>query len=83
MTTIEQESLVNLNPANGITKVFAFAGAGKTYSLCKFSERQQLKGKRGIYLAFNKAAEQDARKRFPASVKCLTVNGLAYSSKVS
>ncbi|TBR76149.1 MAG: ATP-dependent helicase [Burkholderiaceae bacterium] len=58
-----------------MTKVVAYAGTGKTSSLCALAQRNR--GMRGLYLAFTKSAETDARQRFPRSVQCKTVNALA------
>jgi hypothetical protein len=35
-------------------------------------------GKRGLYLAYNRATADAARKRFPSSVACVTAHALAY-----
>lgn len=74
--TAQQAALVN-SPLEGITKVNAFAGAGKTTSLCALASRQS--GKRCLYLAFSKAAQMDAAKRFGNSARCITIHGLAFS----
>lgn len=58
-------------------KIVAFAGSGKTTTLCETAKVQ--KG-RGLYLAFNKAIQQDAEKRFPRNVMCRTAHSLAFAA---
>lgn len=55
--------------------VQAFAGTGKTTTLRMLAER--LLGKRVLYLAFTKANQIDAEKKFGRGVKCLTTHALA------
>jgi hypothetical protein len=40
----------------------------------------QAVGKRGLYMAFNRAAAQDARRRFPGNVQCRTAHSLAFGA---
>jgi len=75
--TAQQAALVH-GPVEGIIKVNAFAGAGKTTSLCALASRHA--DKRCLYLAFSKAAQMDASKRFASSARCLTIHGLAFAS---
>ncbi|WP_327350275.1 UvrD-helicase domain-containing protein [Streptomyces sp. NBC_01304] len=56
----------------------AGAGTGKTSTLAFLAE--QTGGRRGRYLAFNRAIAQDAATRFPASVQCKTAHSLAYGA---
>ncbi len=76
MNLTDEQKAVSLAPLSGMTKVVAYAGTGKTSSLCALAQRNR--GLRGLYLAFNKSAEMDARQRFPRSVQCKTVNALAF-----
>ena len=79
LSTAQQDSIANAK-LEGITKVPAYAGTGKTYSLVKLSIQQATQDKRGLYVAFNKAAEMDAKKRFPAKfVTTKTVHALAFA----
>lgn len=76
----QQWSIANAK-LEGITKVSAYAGTGKTTALSKLSIQQAVQEKKGLYLAYNKSAEMDGRKRFPAKfVTVKTVHALAYAS---
>lgn len=60
-----------------MTKVVAYAGTGKTSSLIEYAcERPN---SRGLYVAFNKATQLDASRRFPQHVLCKTINSLAFA----
>jgi superfamily I DNA/RNA helicase len=56
-------------------KIAAFAGTGKTSTLRLLAESTQ---RRGIYLAFNKAAASEASASFPQNMNCLTTSAIAY-----
>lgn len=58
-------------------KVIAFAGAGKTSTLVQYANRRS-RGQ-GLYIAFNKDIKEEALRRFPSNVKCMTSHGLAYA----
>lgn len=58
-----------------LVKVQAFAGTGKTRSLLAYSQRRP--HKRFLYIAFNKAAAEEARRRFPSNVQCRTMHSVA------
>lgn len=73
--TQEQEAI--LNAKEDIIKVTAYAGSGKTFVLENFAKKNIKK--RGLYIAFNKDLKMEAEKRFPESVKCMTMHGLAFS----
>ncbi|ETS64171.1 hypothetical protein PaG_01407 [Moesziomyces aphidis] len=74
--THEQARFVNRDVRPGeIIKVQAFAGTGKTRSLLAYADRRP--NKRFLYIAFNKAAAEDARRRFPAHVQCRTMHSVA------
>ena len=72
--TDEQESI--LASDTKVIKVNAYAGTGKTFILEKFSQRHIKK--KGLYIAFNRELKNDAEKRFPSTVKCMTIHGLAF-----
>ncbi|WP_454909604.1 UvrD-helicase domain-containing protein [Variovorax gossypii] len=78
MQTTAEQSAVADAPLSGVTKVIAYAGTGKTTALVALAHRNR--HLRGLYLAFNKSAELDARQRFPRTVQCKTVNALAFGS---
>ena len=75
--TAQQDAIAHAE-LSGILKVVAYAGTGKTFSLVELSKKQSICGNHGLYLAYNKSSESDARKRFPASITCRTVHSLAY-----
>jgi hypothetical protein len=76
MSLSEEQTAVVLAPLEGVTKVEAYAGAGKTSTLVALAQRHPRI--RGLYLAFTKSAEMDAKQRFPHTVRCKTVHGLAF-----
>lgn len=72
--TDEQELILESDAR--VIKVNAYAGTGKTFILEKFSQRHVKK--KGLYIAFNRELKNDAEKRFPSTVKCMTIHGLAF-----
>ncbi|KAJ1582169.1 hypothetical protein NDA15_004229 [Ustilago hordei] len=71
-----QERFVRRDVRPGeLIKVQAFAGTGKTRSLLAYAERRP--NKRFLYIAFNKAAADEARRRFPDHVQCRTMHSVA------
>lgn len=56
--------------------VNAFAGSGKTTILKMLANAAP--GKRFTYIAYNKAAKQEASHSFPRNARCYTSHGLAY-----
>jgi len=70
----EEQSAVLDSDAH-VRIVQAFAGAGKTTTLRMLADR--LRNKRVLYLAFTKANQLDAEKKFGSNVKCLTTHALA------
>ncbi|SPO28652.1 related to DNA helicase Fdhp [Ustilago trichophora] len=74
--THEQDRFVRRDVRPGeLIKVQAFAGTGKTRSLLAYAERRP--HKRFLYIAFNKAAAEEARRRFPDHVQCRTMHSVA------
>jgi len=74
--TPEQSEVIS-SRTEGLTRVIAYAGTGKTTSLVEYArERPRL---RGLYLAFNKATQLDASRRFPTSVLCKTIHSMAFA----
>jgi hypothetical protein len=57
--------------------LIAGAGTGKTSTLIMMGQAVR---KRGLYMAFNRATAQDARRRFPESVQCRTAHSLAFAA---
>lgn len=78
MKLTAQQQAIASHRLDGTLKVIAYAGTGKTSSLVALSHKQAERGKRGLYLAFNKSSENDARSRFPSTVVCRTVHSLAF-----
>lgn len=56
------------------TRVIAFAGAGKTSTLTNMARNTS---RRGVYIAFNRAIAQEAQRKFPNNVQCMTAHSLA------
>jgi superfamily I DNA/RNA helicase len=75
MLTDEQNEIIQSVKENNLTKVIARAGCGKTFTLTKVVE--QLKPKKALYLAYNKAIKEEAEKKFPSSIEVKTVHALA------
>lgn len=73
--TDEQENIIVCEKRK--IKVVAFAGTGKTSTLVNYAKRRS-RG-RGLYIAFNKDMKEDALRRFPSNVRCMTSHGLAYA----
>ncbi len=75
--TNEQQEVVDASGRRERIKVFALAGTGKTSTLKAIAElysRQRM-----LYLAFNKAIAEEAKRKFPHNVEVRTVHGLAYT----
>ena len=75
LTQEQTDILSSLNKEDQI-KIFAFAGTGKTTTLKEIASAYP-KAKI-LYLAFNKAIEQEAKGKFPRNVEVRTVHSLAY-----
>lgn len=73
--TDEQQAIVAC-PANTII-VKAPAGSGKTSTLVHFAKARPRE--RMLYLAFNRAIKEEAARKFPSNVRCVTTHGLAYA----
>lgn len=73
----EQQAIID-SPESSI-KVKAGAGTGKTSTLVGYSSAR--KGKRFLMLAFNKAIQTEAEKRFGKNVTCRTGHSVAYAGE--
>lgn len=76
--TREQAAIVEAAPKlrpGECLRVIAFAGAGKTSTLRAVA--RAMDGRRGLYVAFNKSIAQEARARFPDTVRCQTMHSVA------
>lgn len=76
--TQEQLSIVETAMDGKDMVIKAFAGTGKTSTLCLVANN--LLGKRCVYLAFNKAIAEEAKAKFPNTVVVKTTHALAYAS---
>ena len=73
--TEEQKQCVEVARQGKDLKIKAFAGSGKTSTLLAIAK--ELSGK-GLYLAYNKAIQTDAARKFPLHVDCKTAHSIAY-----
>lgn len=73
--TDEQKQCVETARCGKDLKIKAFAGSGKTSTLVAIAK--ELSGK-GLYLAYNKAIQMDAARKFPSHVDCKTAHSIAY-----
>jgi ABC-type glutathione transport system ATPase component len=71
--TEEQVAACDVFASGEELALIAGAGTGKTTTLEMLGRTTR---KRGIYVTFNKAAADDASKRFPREVKCSTAHSL-------
>lgn len=76
--TDEQSAAAEAFTSGEPLAIQAGAGTGKTSTLAFLAE--QTPGRRGRYLAFNRAIALDAASRFPATVACKTAHSLAYAA---
>ncbi len=72
--TAEQEAIFGCKAH--VLKVSAFAGTGKTTTLRGFAEANP--SSRILYVAFNKAIQLEAERKFPAHVTARTAHSIAY-----
>lgn len=72
--TDEQELVCCAN--DNLVLVKAYAGCGKTSTLVEYARRRP--NERLLYLAFNRAIKEEASRKFPKNVECVTTHGLAY-----
>jgi superfamily I DNA/RNA helicase len=74
--TKEQEAIVAAARQDRNIAINAFAGTGKTTTLGMVAEA--LPRKRILYLAFNKAIAEEAKRRMPSNVDARTFHSLAF-----
>lgn len=75
--TEEQQAAREAFASGSDLALIAGAGAGKTSTLVLMGAATQ---KRGLYMAYNKAAAEDARRRFGPNVECRTSHAIAYQA---
>jgi F-box protein 18 (helicase) len=74
--TPEQQAILDFPLSRGeVLKINAYAGAGKTSTLCAIAEKHN---EPCLYLAFNKSVESDALMRFPVNTTAKTGHALAW-----
>ncbi|MHB1668656.1 MAG: UvrD-helicase domain-containing protein [Thiomonas sp.] len=73
--TDEQAHAVEAFGTGGSLKIIAGAGTGKTSTLKLIGEST---AKRGLYIAFNTAMADDAKRRMPPNVSASTAHSLAF-----
>jgi hypothetical protein len=73
--TAEQQQALDAFSSGGSLKIIAGAGTGKTTTLKLLSSSTS---RSGVYLAFNKAMADDAKKRMPGTVAVSTAHSLAF-----
>lgn len=73
--TAEQQAIVACKAKSIVVK--APAGSGKTSTLVEFAKARPRE--RMTYLAFNRAIKEEASRKFPSNVRCVTTHGLAYA----
>ena len=74
--TKEQEAIIEASRKDRNIAINAFAGTGKTTTLAMVAEA--LPRKRILYLAFNKAIAEEAKRRMPGNVDARTFHSLAF-----
>lgn len=80
--TEEQKDIIDAVMEGTDVVVGALAGTGKTSTLVALARRlkREDKGRKVIYLAFNKSAAQDARRRFKGTaVQVMTMDAMAFN----
>jgi hypothetical protein len=79
--TAEQAAIIEAYRRGENLVVNAYAGSGKTTILKMLAQASP--DKRFLYLAYNKAAQLDARAAFPLNTRCYTSHGLAFQPMLS
>lgn len=74
--TDEQLEIIRAVSTGRNILVSALAGTGKTSTLLGVAKAYP--GRKGLYLAYNKALQMEAREKFPSYISCKTIHGLAY-----
>lgn len=76
--TTEQAAIIDAYRTGANLVIEAGAGTGKTSTLKMLAAATP--GRRGLYVAYNKAIAQDAKQDFPRDVQCSTAHSLAYGA---
>lgn len=78
--TAQQVEAVDAFGRGGSLKINAYAGTGKTSTLQLLANSTT---RRGQYIAFNKSIVEDAKSKFPQTVNCSTLHGMAFRATSS
>ncbi|MGA5562552.1 UvrD-helicase domain-containing protein [Streptomyces platensis] len=78
--THEQAAATEAFPTGAHLVIQAGAGTGKTTTLALLARTARRQGRRGRYIAFNRAVARHAARAFPAEVTCGTAHALAYTA---
>lgn len=76
--TPEQQSALDAFAAGGSLRLVAGAGTGKTSTLRLLAESEPRTS--FLYIAYNRAIADDAKKAFPRNTRVMTSHGLAYAT---
>lgn len=76
--TAEQQQVIDAFTAADRPTIVVQAGAGCGKSSTLKMAAQQQPRRRGLYVAYNRALAQEARRDFPAGVTCRTAHSLAF-----
>lgn len=76
--TDEQLAILDAYRTGRNLVIEAGAGTGKTSTLKLLGADKP--GRKGIYIAYNKAIAEDAKRSFPAGVQCATAHSFAYAA---
>lgn len=75
--TEEQKEIIRYDLGkNGILKIIAFAGTGKTTTLVEYAKVRP--DTRFLYISFNKSVQMEASSKFSKNVTCKTAHSLAW-----
>jgi len=76
LTNEQTDILSAVKKGDEVIKVNAFAGTGKTTTLVEIAKANP--NKKILYLAFNKAIQEEAKQKFPKNTEVRTTHSLAY-----
>ncbi|MGP5109118.1 MULTISPECIES: UvrD-helicase domain-containing protein [Pseudomonas] len=78
MLTDEQRPIAEFDGPERLLVVYAYAGSGKTWTLLEFALKRP--HVRMLYVSYNRGIRDEAARRFPKNVECMTSHQLAWSS---
>lgn len=76
--TPEQQKIIDAYRTGANLVIEAGAGTGKTTTLKMLAGARP--GRRGLYVAYNRAIADDAKRDFPRDVRCATAHSLAFGA---